>query len=72
MSLEERVQRAMAAEAAEDRLMALAGELEDAIDAGDDARCEELRTNIQATREQYKVLVGGGGSLFVDAVSDAN
>ena len=55
--------------------MALAGELEDAIDAGDagDAALEaELRANMAATRQQYKDLVGGGSSLFVDAVSEAS
>jgi len=72
MSVEERVQRSMAAEAAEDRMMALAGELEDAIDAGDAALEAELRANMAATRQQYKDLVGGGSSLFVDAVSEAS
>ena len=72
MSVEERVQRSMAAEAAEDRMMALAGELEDAIDAGDAALEAELRANMVATRQQYKDLVGGGSSLFVDAVSEAS
>ena len=69
MSIEERTRRAMAAEAAEDRILELAGELEDAQTLGDAAKCEELQKQIEATRQQYSDLVGGGSSFFVDAVA---
>ena len=72
MPVEERVRRAMAAEAIEDRILETAGELEDAQTAGDAEKCEQLTASIRAMKEQYSALVGAGSSMFVDAVSAAS
>ena len=72
MPVEERVRRAMQAEAIEDRILETAGELEDAQNAGDAEKCEQLTASIRAMKEQYSALVGAGSSMFVDAVSAAS
>ena len=48
MPVEERVRRAMQAEAIEDRILETAGELEDAQNAGDAEKCEQLTASIRA------------------------
>ena len=64
--------RAMAAEVCEDKILQLAEELEDARVAGETEKCAELSASIDALKQQYSNLVGGGSSMFVDAVAVAD
>lgn len=79
ISIEERTRRAMLAEAAEDRMVALSDELDalfkqqdrDKMNGiGDDKSREEqvleIARAIQTAEEQYQAMVNGDDSPFID------
>jgi hypothetical protein len=76
MSIEERTQRAMLAEVAEDRMISLSDELEvllgeDGLPKKDEYRDEvvALAQQIKASQEQYRALVNGESSPLLEALN---
>jgi len=76
MSIEERTQRAMLAEVAEDRMISLSDELEvllgeDGLPKKDEYRDEvvALAQQIKASQEQYRALVNGESSPLLNALN---
>lgn len=76
MSIQERTQRSMLAEVAEDRMLSLSDELElllgeDGLPKKDEYRDEvvALAQQIKASQEQYRALVNGEPSPLLDALN---
>jgi len=76
MSIQERTQRSMLAEVAEDRMISLSDELElllgeDGLPKKDEYRDEvvALAQQIKASQEQYRALVNGETSPLLDALN---
>ena len=69
LSFAERAERAFAAERVEDLMMELGEQMEEAQLREERAEEERLTGEIAALQLEYGALVGGQGSLFVDAVA---